>query len=119
MAFFKQASPFVIPTTDGKLIEEHFGVATTGDKNISIAHMIAPPGWSEPFQSPEFDEYTYIISGKKQFVIDGEIVVLEAGQSIKIEKNTRVQYSNPFDEPCEYIAICNPAFDFNKVHREE
>ena len=44
---------------------------------------------------------------------------LETGQSIKIEKNTRVQYSNPFDKPCEYIAICKPAFDFTKVHREE
>ena len=114
-----QKSPFVVPTTDGKLIEEHHGKATTGNSEISIAHMIAPSGWSEPFQTPEFDEYTYIISGKKQFIIDDEIVILEAGQSIKIEKNTRVQYSNPFDEICEYIAICTPAFDFMKVHREE
>jgi ethanolamine utilization protein EutQ len=114
-----QKSPFVVPTTDGKLIEEHHGKATTGNSEISIAHMIAPSGWSEPFQTPEFDEYTYIISGKKQFIIEDEIVILEAGQSIKIEKNTRVQYSNPFDEICEYIAICTPAFDFMKVHREE
>ena len=114
-----QKSPFVVPTTDGKLIEEHHGKATTGNSEISIAHMIAPSGWSEPFQTPEFDEYTYIISGKKKFIIEDEIVILEAGQSIKIEKNTRVQYSNPFDEVCEYIAICTPAFDFTKVHREE
>jgi len=114
-----QNNPFIIPTTDGKLIEEHHGIPTTGNKEISIAHMIAPPGWSEPFQTPEFEEYTYIISGKKQFNIEGEIVVLEKGQSIKIEKNTRVQYSNPFDESCEYISVCRPAFDFNKVHREE
>ena len=67
----------------------------------------------------QFEEYTYVIKGKKQFIIEDEIVILEAGQSIKIEKNTRVQYSNPFDEPCEYIAICKPAFDFTKVHREE
>jgi mannose-6-phosphate isomerase-like protein (cupin superfamily) len=65
----------------------------------------------------KFEEYTYIIKAK-QF-IEEDTIVLEAGQSIKIEKNTRVQYSNPFDEPCEYIAICTPAFDFNKVHREE
>lgn len=114
-----QKTPFVVPTTDGKLIEEHFGNATDGNSQISIAHMIAPPKWSEPFQTPEFDEYTYIFKGKKQFIIDGETVVLEAGQSIKIEKNTRVQYSNPFDEPCEYIAICLPAFSMDLVHREE
>ena len=114
-----QKSPFIIPTNDGKLIEEHHGLATTKNPNISIAHMIAPPHWSEPFQTPEFDEYTYIISGKKQFIIEDEVVILEKRQSIHIQKNTRVQYSNPFDEPCEYIAICNPAFDFSKVHREE
>ena len=114
-----QKSPFIVPTDDGKLIEEHFGLATDGNSQISIAHMIAPPYWSEPFQIPKFDEYTYIIRGKKQFIIEGEKVILEAGQSIKIEKNTRVQYSNPFDSACEYIAICKPAFSMNLVNREE
>lgn len=116
--FVIQRTPFVVPTTDGKLIEEHFGNATDGNSQISIAHMIAPAGWSEPFQQPEFDEYTYIIRGKKQFIIEGEKVILEAGQSIKIEKNARIQYSNPFEEECEYIAICLPAFSMDLVHRE-
>ena len=116
--YFIQKSPFVVPTDDGKLIEEHHGLATTANADISIAHMIAPPNWSEPFQTPTFDEYTYIIKGKKQFIIEGETVVLEAGQSIKIEKNARVQYANPFNEPCEYIAICSPAFSIQNVNRE-
>jgi mannose-6-phosphate isomerase-like protein (cupin superfamily) len=113
-----QRAPFVVPTTDGKLIEEHFGLATNGNSNISIAHMIAPPDWSEPFQTPKFDEYTYIIKGKKQFIIDGDTMILKAGESIKIEKNTKVQYSNPFLEPCEYLAICTPAFSMELVNRE-
>ena len=113
-----QKSPFVVPTDDGKLIEEHFGLATDGNSQISIAHMIAPPKWSEPFQTPKFDEYTYIIRGQKQFIINDETIVLKAGQSIKIEKDTRVQYSNPFDEECEYIAICLPAFSIDLANRE-
>lgn len=113
-----QDSPFIVPTTDGKIIKEHFGLATDGNPEISIAHMVAPAGWSEPFQTPEFDEYTFIIKGKKQFIIDGEIIVLEAGQSIKINKNTRVQYSNPFVVACEYLAICLPAFSMDRVNRE-
>ena len=113
-----QKTPFVVPTTDGKLIEEHFGNASHAGV-LSIAHMVAPAVWSEHFQTPEFDEYTYIIKGKKQFTIAGDIVVLEAGQSIKIEKDTRVQYANPFEEPCEYLAICLPAFSMDLVHREE
>ena len=81
--------------------------------------MIAPPGWSEPFQTPEFDEYTFIIEGKKRFTIEGDIVDVEAGQSIKIEKPTRVQYSNPFNTACEYLAICLPAFSIDLAHREQ
>ncbi|MEZ0005943.1 ethanolamine utilization protein EutQ [Flavobacterium sp. 28YEA47A] len=114
-----QKTPFVVPTTDGKLIEEHFGNATNNNSDVSIAHMVAPPKWSEPFQVPEFDEYTYIIKGKKQFIIEGETIILEAGQSIKIEKKARVQYSNPFDEACEYLSVCLPAFSLEKVNRED
>lgn len=113
-----QKSPFVVPTNDGKLIEEHFGNATIKSE-LSIAHMIAPPNWSEPFQTPDFDEYTYIIKGKKQFNVGGEIIVLKQGQSIKIEKGARVQYSNPFDKECQYLAICLPAFSMDLVNREE
>ena len=78
-----QRAPFVVPTDDGKLIEEHFGLASI-ISDLSLAHMIAPAGWSEPFQTPEFDEYTYIIKGKKKFLIDGEEGIRKAGESRKI-----------------------------------
>ena len=113
-----QKSPFIVPTTDGKLIEEIWG-NSTGNSGISIAHMVAPPNWSEPFQTPEFDEFTYIIKGKKQFEIDGEIVVLETGQSILIQKGARVKYSNLYENPCDYLAICLPAFSMDLVNRED
>ncbi len=116
--FKVQKSPFTVPTTDGKLIEEIWG-NSTGNSNISIAHMVASPNWTEPHQTPEFDEFTYIIKGKKQFEIDGETVVLEAGQSILIEKGARIRYSNPFADSCEYLAICLPAFSMDLVNREE
>tara|TARA_B110000003_G_scaffold233634_1_gene236961 strand:- start:3259 stop:3627 length:369 start_codon:yes stop_codon:yes gene_type:complete len=117
--FHIQTTPFLISTSDSKIIEEHFGNESDGNSKISIAHMIAPSGWSEPFQTPEFEEYTYIIRGKKQFIIGEETIILKAGQSIKIKKNTRVQYSNPFDMECEYLSICLPAFSINLVNREE
>lgn len=119
MAYFKQTKPFVVPTSDGKLIEEHEGITSTGKKEISIAHMIAPPGWSEPFQTPEFDEYTLLSRGKKMIEADGEQIILEEGQSILIKAGTRVRYSNPFDEECEYWSVCMPAFSLNAVHRED
>ena len=54
MSYKIQKQPFVVPTTDGKLIEEHFGLVATQSKDLSLAHMIAPPGWIEPFQTQVF-----------------------------------------------------------------
>lgn len=119
MPYTVQKSPFIVPTTDGKLIEEHVGRAATGDTRLSIAHMIAPPGWSEPHQTPAFDEYTLVSRGKKLVEVEDEQVVLEGGQSILIKKGTRVRYSNPFDEECEYWSVCLPAFSIDEVNREE
>ena len=65
-----------------------------------------------------FDEVTIVIKGKKMFEIDGDEVILEAGQTILIQKGTRVRYSNPFSEPCEYWSCCVPAFSINTVNRE-
>ncbi|HEU4902585.1 MAG TPA: cupin domain-containing protein [Flavisolibacter sp.] len=119
MPYTVQKNPFVVPTLDGKLIEEHVGLASTGNQQLSIAHMIAPPGWSEPHQTPAFDEYTLVSRGKKLVDVDGEQVILEGGQSILIKSGTRVRYSNPFDEECEYWSVCLPAFSIEQVNREE
>jgi mannose-6-phosphate isomerase-like protein (cupin superfamily) len=118
MPYIKQDNPFVVPTNDNKLIEEHYGKATTGDTAFSIAHMVAPPGWSEPHQKPSFDEVTIVIKGKKQIEVDNQIVLLQAGQSILVKKGSRVRYSNPFDEPCEYWSCCVPAFCLEQANRE-
>ncbi len=117
MPYQLQTKPLVVPVNDGKLIEEHEGIST-GNKNISIAHMVAPPGWGEPFQNPSFDEYTLVSRGRKMIEVDDEKIILEAGQSILIKAGSRVRYSNPFDEECEYWSVCLPAFSIETVNRE-
>ncbi|MDB5263449.1 MAG: cupin [Adhaeribacter sp.] len=117
--YIKPAKPFRVPTNDGKLIEEHFGLATTRTPAYSIAHMIAPPYWSEPHQKPEFDEITIMIRGRKMVEVDGEEIILQAGETILVQTGARVQYSNPFAEENEYWSVCVPAFDINTVNRED
>lgn len=118
MQYLLQTHPFVVPTTDGKLIEEHFGRAANQQAHLSIARMVAPPGWGEPLQQPLFDEYTLVYKGKKQVQVGGSTIVLSAGQSILIKGGTPVQYSNPFNESCEYYSICLPAFSIDTVNRQ-
>ena len=112
-------APFIVPTTDGKLIEEHVGGASTGTSAYSLAHMVAPPHWSEPHQTPSFDEFTIVVRGRKRFEIDGDVVELQAGQALLIKGGARVRYSNPFEEECEYWSVCVPAFSPDTVNREE
>jgi hypothetical protein len=50
--------------------------------------------------------------------VDGKQIILESGQSILVNGGTRVRYSNPFDEECEYWSICLPAFSIEAVFRE-
>lgn len=116
--YLKQTSPFIVPTTDGKTIEEHFGLASTREEKLSIAHMIAPPGWSEPHQCPEFDEYILMVRGRKLIEFETDRVILNAGESLLVRKGSRVKYSNPFEDDAEYWSVCLPAFSPATVHRE-
>ena len=114
-----QGSPVIIPAAAKKHIEEHFGLVATGDNSISVARMVAPPGWKEPFQQPEFDEYILMIRGRQAVEVDGREYVVSAGESLRVKKNSRVRYANPFSESAEYWSICTPAFSPETVHRDD
>lgn len=115
--YFYQNRPEVIPTQDGKYIGEHFGRLATGEQDFSLAHMVAPAGWSEPYQQPEFEEITLVLSGKKYVEFEDEFLIIHPGESVRVFAGTRVKYSNPFDEPCVYISLCIPAFSLENVNR--
>jgi mannose-6-phosphate isomerase-like protein (cupin superfamily) len=110
-----------IPLPGNKLLHEHFGLVNTGTRQFSLAHMVSPPGWGEPFQKPEFGELTIMTRGAMRIELPDskDVVELKAGQSIWIEPGTRVRYSNPYPDEGEYYAVCIPAFSPDTVHREE
>ena len=111
-------APFRVPVPGGKLIDEHIGLASSGDVGVSIAHMRAPAGWTEPFQTPSFTEYTLVLSGRVVVECDGVTHEVEAGQTLVTLPGERIRYSvGP--EGAEYVAVCMPAFTPDSVHREE
>jgi mannose-6-phosphate isomerase-like protein (cupin superfamily) len=117
--FTHVTQPTVIPVPGNKLIEEFIGLASTQTGDVSVAHMKAPPGWGEPAQTPEFAEITIMVSGTMRIEIGDETVDLKAGEVIRTEAGVRVRYTNPFDEPNEYYAVCLPAFAPDLAHRDE
>ena len=59
-------APAVIPAAGQppKIIEEFIGQVNSKTSAISVAKMVSPSGWSEPGQTPEFDEYTIVLRGE-------------------------------------------------------
>jgi len=101
-----------------KRIEEFFGRVNSQTKGVSIARMLSPCGWTEPGQTPEFDEYTVVLKGVLHLKFkDGDLDV-SAGQAVMTPLGTWVQYGSPGTEGAEYIAVCLPAFSPELVHRD-
>jgi phosphinothricin acetyltransferase len=101
-----------------KRIEEFIGRVNSNTAAVSIARMKSPPGWSEPRQTPEFDEYTVVLWGSLHVKLKDQEFDVESGQAIIVQAGEWVQYSTPSPEGAEYIAVCIPAFSPAMVHRD-
>jgi mannose-6-phosphate isomerase-like protein (cupin superfamily) len=113
--------PTVIPAagTPPKQIEEFIGKVNSRTAEVSIARMISPKGWSEPGQTPQFNEYTVVLRGTLTVKLKDKELDVSAGQAIIVEAGEWVRYSTPYDGGAEYIAVCLPAFSPETVHRVE
>ncbi len=100
-----------------KLIEEFIGRVNTGESRLSIARMRSPAGWVEPGQTPEFDEFTVVLSGALHVQHQHGKMIVRAGEAVMTRAGEWVQYSTP-EGDTQYIAVCLPAFSPDTVHRE-
>lgn len=114
-------SPTVLQAAGNKpkQIEEFIGRVNCNEEQISIARMKSPEGWVEPGQTPQFREFTVVLSGTLHIESKDEKFVLKAGQSIICEPGEWVRYSTPDTGGAEYVAVCLPAFSPDRVYRDE
>ena len=102
-----------------KLIDEYVGRLASGHAQVSVAHMRSPGGWVEPGQTPAFDEFTVVLSGRLRLTsAEGDLDVV-AGQAVLVAAHEWVRYSTPDPEGAEYVAVCLPAFAPELAHRDE
>jgi quercetin dioxygenase-like cupin family protein len=101
-----------------KIIEEFIGRVNTKSSTLSVARMKSPGGWSEPGQTPEFDEYSVVLRGVLRVATETEVIEVSAGQAIIAHRGEWVRYSTPEPEGAEYLALCVPAFSPEAVHRD-
>ena len=101
-----------------KRIEEYIGRVNIETNEVSIARMKSPQGWYEPGQCPEFDEYTVVLKGTIKVTTKSGNFLVNEGQAIITQKNEWIQYSTPYEDGAEYVAVCLPAFSPDTVHRD-
>jgi mannose-6-phosphate isomerase-like protein (cupin superfamily) len=112
------SAPTRIPVPGGKVIDEHVGRVNSGTEAFSVAHMVAPARWSEPAQTPEFDEVTLVLRGTVRVEHPDGLLEVQAGQSVLTRAGETVRYSTG-DVETEYVAVCLPAFAPELAHRAE
>jgi quercetin dioxygenase-like cupin family protein len=100
-----------------KIIREFVGRVNTKTAAASVARMSSPAGWVEPGQTPEFEEYTLVLAGALTVETKKGTLVVREGQAVIAPKGEWVRYSTP-DGPCEYVAVCVPAFSPDTVRRD-
>ncbi|GGK76710.1 hypothetical protein Sme01_42390 [Sphaerisporangium melleum] len=114
----KLAGATRIPVPGGKVIDEYVGRVNSGDEQVSVAHMVAPPGWEEPAQTPEFTEHTVVLRGTVVVEHDEGVTEVRAGEAITTFPGEKIRYTvGP--EGAEYIAVCLPGFSPDTVNRDE
>ena len=101
-----------------KIIREYVGRVNSRTEAVSIAHMTSPAGWSEPGQTPEFDEYTLVLKGLLRVESAQGTMDVKAGEAIITHAGEWVKYSSPEAGGAEYVAVCLPAFSMDSVHRD-
>jgi len=102
-----------------KYIQEFIGMVNTHTEEISIAKMVSPEGWSEPGQTAEFDEYTFVLKGILCVKTKDSIFEVKTDQVFIAKKGEWVQYSSPYVNGAEYLAVCIPAFSPALVKRDK
>jgi hypothetical protein len=99
-------------------IDEYLGRVRTGHAQVSIAMLQCPPGWIEPGQTPEFEEFTLVLRGVLRVAHRGGVVEVRGGQAVVTHRGEWVQYSTPDSDGAEYVAVCLPAYSLEAAQRD-
>lgn len=95
-------------TTKWVLVHKITTHETSGDFDLMLAetpaHIQGPP----PHFHNNFKESFLIIDGEMEFLVNGEVKIVKAGESLDIPPKTLHTFSNNSNLPCKWINIQSP-----------
>ncbi|TNF36909.1 MAG: cupin domain-containing protein [Gammaproteobacteria bacterium] len=105
------ASVAAYTTKDGSIIRELMHPLSQGNRNQSLAEATIPGhSITLPHKHLVSEEIYYIIQGAGSLSIGGEILAVNAGDSILIPPGTTHNIRNDHDEDLVILCCCSPAY---------
>ena len=94
------------PGLDWKLIGKAFP-----NRQMSFIIEKLSPGadTGEDMYMHEGEEAGFVLSGKMELTVDGEVYIVEAGQGYYFDSRKEHRFRNPFDSDCELVSCTTPA----------
>lgn len=81
---------------------------TTGDYDMMMAETPPQTPGPPPHTHHSYKEAFLIIEGEMEFMVNGETLILRAGDSMDIPPDTLHTFSNKSDTSCKWINIHSP-----------
>ncbi|WP_425236338.1 cupin domain-containing protein [Ulvibacterium sp.] len=81
---------------------------TTGDYDLMVAETPARVQGPPPHLHNSFKESFLIIEGEMEFMVNGETMIVKAGESVDVPPKTLHTFSNNSDRPCKWVNIHSP-----------
>ena len=81
---------------------------TSGDYDLMIAETPPQVQGPPPHLHQNYKESFLIIEGEMEFMVNGEIIQVKAGESVDIPPQTLHTFGNRSDQPCRWINIHSP-----------
>lgn len=81
------------------------------NRTMSFLIERLPPGsdTGEDFYAHEGEEVGYVMAGRLELTVDGEVYTLETGQGYYFDSRKQHRFRNPFTEECHLASCTNPA----------
>ena len=82
--------------------------APTGDydllEGVTLPQVPGPP----PHHHAHYHELFYVVDGQLEFLVDGQPVLVQAGESINLPPHTVHTFHNAGAEPCRWMNVHSP-----------
>ncbi len=81
---------------------------TSGDYDLMVAETPARVQGPPPHLHNSFKESFLIIEGEMEFMVNGDVMIVKAGESVDIPPKTLHTFANKSDRPCKWVNIHSP-----------